>query len=151
MISIEDLKKQLLLEEIDEENLKKIAKKTQTISFKKGTQIFKEGEDTRGIYLIHSGKLEISKMTPDGWKQTLAVLSAGHFCGELSILENRKHEANAVAIEDTTVFLFSKDEFERIESEDIVLANILLKKLSIVFSRNLRRMNDRFLNVLVNY
>jgi CRP/FNR family cyclic AMP-dependent transcriptional regulator len=151
MATITDLKKQVLFEDIDDKHLEKIAKKLQTISVRKNSYIFKEKEDTKGIYLIHSGKLEISKTTPDGWKQTLAVLGDGHFFGELSILEKRRHEANAVALEDTTLFLLSKDEFEKIENEDLVLANVILKKLAFVLSKNLRRMNDKFLNVLVNY
>lgn len=151
MATITDLKKQVLFEDTDDKHLEKIAKKLQELSIKKGSYVFREKEDTKGIYLIHSGKLEISKTTPDGWKQTLAVLGAGHFCGELSILEKRRHEANAVALEDATVFLLSKDEFEKIENEDLILANVILKKLAFVLSKNLRRMNDKFLNVLVNY
>lgn len=151
MATITDLKKQVLFEDTDDKHLEKIATKLQELSIKKGSYVFREKEDTKGIYLIHSGKLEISKTTPDGWKQTLAVLGAGHFCEELSILEKRRHEANAVALEDATVFLLSKDEFEKIENEDLILANVILKKLAFVLSKNLRRMNDKFLNVLVNY
>lgn len=151
MANLNALKKQVLLEDIDKENLEKIASKILELSFKKGSYVFKEKEDAKGIYLIHSGKLEISKTTPDGWKQTLAVLDSGHFCGELSILENRKHEANAITIEDATLFLFTKDEFQRIEREDVILANIFLKKLSFALSKNIRRMNEKFLQVLVNY
>ncbi len=151
MAAIIDLKKQVLFEDTDDKHLEKIAEKLQELSIKKGSYVFREKEDTKGIYLIYSGKLEISKTTPDGWKQTLAVLGKGHFCGELSILEKRHHEANAVALEDTTLFLLSKDEFEKIENEDMVLANVILKKLAFVLSKNLRRMNDKFLNVLVNY
>ncbi|MDI6800871.1 MAG: cyclic nucleotide-binding domain-containing protein [Thermodesulfovibrionales bacterium] len=151
MATVSDLKSQVLFEDTEDRHLEKIAKKLQEISFRKNSYVFQEKEDTRGIYLIHSGKIEISKTTPDGWKQTLAVLGPGHFCGELSILEKRKHEANAVTLEDTTLFLLAKDEFERIENEDTVLANVILKKLAFVLSKNLRRMNEKFLNALVNY
>lgn len=151
MATITDLKKQVLFEDIDDKHLEKIAGKLQEITIKKDNYVFREKEDTKGIYLIHSGKLEISKTTPDGWKQTLAVLGDGHFCGELAILEKRHHEANAIALEDTILFLLSKDEFEKIENEDLVLANVILKKLAFVLSKNLRRMNDKFLNVLINY
>ncbi len=151
MASVEDLKKQALLEEMDEGSLEKISRMVQELSFKKGKEVFKELEDTRGLYLIHSGRLEISKTTPDGWKQTLAVLGPGNFCGELSIFEKKSHTATAFALEDSTVFLISKEDLERIEKEDLALAYILLKRLAIALSRNLRRMNERFLNVLVNY
>ena len=101
--------------------------------------------------MIRSGKIEINKVTPDGWKQTLAVLSTGNFFGELSIIEKRKHEANAVAIENTELLKLPKEEFEKLEKEDVVLASQILKKLVLVMSKNLRRMNEKFLNALINY
>ena len=61
---------------------------------------------TKGIYLISKGKVEISKITLDGWKQTLAVLVEHHFLGELSVIEGRQwHSVDATAIEDTEFFL----------------------------------------------
>lgn len=151
MVSLEDLRGQVLFEGIDDTNLKKIAERLQVLRFQKGSTIFKEKDDTKGIYFIFDGKIEISKFTAGGWKQTLAVLGKGHFCGELSIIENRRHEANAVAVEDSIVFLLSKDDFYNIERDDPVLSNLILKKLVLVISKNLRRMNDKFLNALVSY
>jgi CRP/FNR family transcriptional regulator len=121
------------------------------LSFKKGEQIFNEKEDTKGLYLIHSGKIEVSKVTPDGWKQTLAVLRGGHFLGELSIIEKRRHEATAVALDNTEVFLISKHDFEKMEKKDTALTSQIMKKLVLIMSKNLRRMNEKFLNSLISY
>src|SRR4030066_1273644 len=98
MIKADLLKQQVLLEDIDMEGLKKISKILKKHSFKKGEQLFKENDDTKGLWLINSGKIEISRVTADGWRQTLAVLTPGHFFGELSIIENRRHVASAVAM-----------------------------------------------------
>ncbi len=151
MISISELKKQVLFEDISDPELKKLAKVIKELSLKKDEFLFKEGDDTKGIYMIRSGKIEINKVTPDGWKQTLAVLTAGNFFGELSILEKRMHEANAVAIENTELLKLTKEEFEKMEKEDVALASQILKKLALVMSKNLRRMNEKFLNALINY
>ncbi|HIJ60810.1 MAG TPA: cyclic nucleotide-binding domain-containing protein [Nitrospirae bacterium] len=151
MVTVEDIRGQILFEGMDEENLSVIADKLQVLKFKKGSTIFKEKDETRGIYFIFEGKIEISKVTAGGWKQTLAVLGPGHFCGELSIIENRKHEAVAVAIEDSVIFLLAKDDFYKIEKEELMLSNLILKKLVYVMSKNLRRMNEKFLNALVSY
>ncbi|MDP1853549.1 MAG: cyclic nucleotide-binding domain-containing protein, partial [Candidatus Omnitrophota bacterium] len=141
----------ILFEDISNSELEKLAKVIKEVSLKKGEFLFKEGEDTKGIYMIRSGKIEINKVTPDGWKQTLAVLSTGSFFGELSIIEKRKHEANAVAIENTELLKLPKEEFEKLEKEDVVLASQILKKLVFVMTKNLRRMNEKFLNALINY
>jgi CRP/FNR family cyclic AMP-dependent transcriptional regulator len=135
MIKAELLKKQVLLEDIDMDGLKKIAKILKKYSFKKGEQLFKENDDTKGLWLVNSGKIEISRVTADGWRQTLAVLPAGHFFGELSIIERRKHVASAVAIEDTDLFLLPKEEFERLMDDDIKLACTIIKRIALVMSK----------------
>jgi CRP/FNR family cyclic AMP-dependent transcriptional regulator len=151
MIKTELLKKQVLLEDIDVEGLKKIVKILKKCSLKKGEQLFKENDDTKGLWLIDSGKIEISRVTADGWRQTLAVLPAGHFFGELSIIENRRHVASATAIEDTELLLLPKEEFERLLEEDIKLACAIVKRIALVMSKNLRMMNDKFLSALISY
>ncbi len=151
MASPELLKEQILLEDLDDSELKKIGGLVMELPFKKGEFVFREKEDTKGIFLIHSGKVEISKVTPDGWKQTLAVLTKGSFFGELSIIEHRVHEANAVALEDTVVLFIPKKDFEKMEAEDLILATKIMKGLILVLSKNLRQMNEKFLNALISY
>ncbi|MFA4919403.1 MAG: cyclic nucleotide-binding domain-containing protein [Thermodesulfovibrionales bacterium] len=151
MMKPEILKQQGLLQDLDEAGLSKIANITKQFSIKKGEPLFKEKEDTQGLWLIHAGKVEISRVTADGWRQTLVVLPAGHFFGELSILENRKHVASATALEDTEIFLIPKEEFERMMKEDCGLALHIIKRIAIVMSKNLRRMNDKFLSALISY
>jgi CRP-like cAMP-binding protein len=151
MIKASALKKQILLEDLSKKDLDRISKKIKQLSFRKGEFLFKEKEDTKGLYLIHSGRIEISKTTNDGWKQTLAVLGGGHFLGELSIIEHRRHEASAIALQNTEVFLITKKEFENMEKHDSDLTSKFMKKLVLVLSANLRRMNERFLNSLISY
>ncbi len=150
MINAKELKKQILFEDISESDLEKLAKIIKELSLKQNEFLFKEGEDTKGIYLIRSGKVEINKVTPDGWRQTLAVLSDGSFFGELSILEKRRHEANAIALENSDLLKLPKEDFEIMEKENMALASRILKKLALVMSKNLRRMNEKFLNALIN-
>jgi CRP/FNR family transcriptional regulator len=151
MVKTSQLKKQILFEDLSKTDLEKVAKVIKPLSFKKGETLFKEKEDTRGLYLIHSGKVEVSKLTNDGWKQTLAVLSSEHHLGELSIIEHRRHEATARALESTEVFLITKKDFEKMEKQDSKLTSKIMKKLVIVLSMNLSRMNEKFLNALISY
>lgn len=151
MKSNEILRKQILFENLSEEELQKIKGLLKEVTFKKGDSIFAVGEETRGIFLIQSGRVEIFKSTADGWKQTLSVLGPGSFFGELSIIEDRRHEANAVAIEDSELFLIAEEDFKEIERKDLELAVKILKKLVTVLSKNLRQMNEVFLKAIVSY
>lgn len=151
MVAAEDLKRQILFEDIDKSRLEELAPFIKEISLRKKDLLFRDGEDTKGVYLVRSGKIGITKATADEWKQTLAVLAQGQFFGELSVMEKRKHEATAEAMENSELFLLSKEAFERIEKEKTDLALQITKKIAIVLSKNLRQMNQKFLNVLINY
>ncbi len=78
-------------------------------------------------------------------------MRSGHFLGELSIIEKRLHEATAVALENTDVFLIEKKDFEKMEKQDTAVTSKVMKKLVLVMSKNLRRMNEKFLNSLISY
>lgn len=151
MVKPELLKQQILLQDINSDGLEKIAKIVKQHSVKKGELLFKEKDETKGLWMVHSGKIEISRMTADGWRQTLVVLPVGHFFGELSILENRTHVATATALEDTELFLLPKEDFEKLMQEDCALALNIVKRIAIVMSKNLRRMNDKFLSALISH
>jgi len=145
------LSQQALLEDLDNDEMAKISKMIKKLSFKKGDYIFKEKEDTKGLYLINSGQVEIAKVTTDGWKQPLAVFTKGHFFGELSILERRRHEAYAIAQENTEILLISREMFEKMEKDEYLIAFKIMKKIALVMCKNLRRMNEKFLNALISY
>ena len=145
------LKQQFLLEDLNKQELAEIAGIIKILRFKKGEQLFREKEATKGLYLISSGRVEIAKATPDGWKQTLAVFTKGHFFGELSILEKRKHEASATAVENTEILFIDKKDFEKMEREVSSIAFKIMKKIALVMCKNLRRMNEKFMNALISY
>ncbi len=151
MASVDDLKRQVLFEDIDRADLEKLSKVVMEISLKKGDCLFRESDETKGIYLVKKGKVEISKLTQDGWKQTLTMLAQGNFFGELSIMEKRRHEANAIGVENSELFLLSKEDFEKMEKENPILALMIMKKIATVMSKNLRGMNEKFLKALINY
>ncbi|VAX27469.1 hypothetical protein MNBD_NITROSPIRAE02-443 [hydrothermal vent metagenome] len=152
MIDIADLKKQILLKELNDEELLMIRDKITVESYPRGTLIFKEGEPTKGIYLVKNGKVEISKSTPDGWKQTLAILNEGHFFGELSVIEDKKvHGANVTAVENTELFLLKSETFKSLENSHPQVMYKIVKAIARVASKNIHSMNEKLMNLLISY
>ncbi len=151
MVKVSELSRQALLSDIPDELLEDLSGEIVEINLRKGDVLFSEGEETKGLYMLTSGKVEISKLTEDGWKQRLAVYGKGHFIGELSIMERRLHEAQAVAEEDARILLLPKELFERLEQDNKTLAFRILKNIAIAMSKNLRTMNERFVKAMINY
>ena len=147
-----ELKKQILFSDLTDAELGTMAQKIAVESYPKGNPIFKEGETTKGIYLVKSGKVEISKNTPDGWKQTLAVLSENHIFGELAVIEGNKiHGADATAIEATEVYRFKTDDFKALEKSDTMMMYKIMKTIARISSRNVHAMNEKLMKLLISY
>jgi CRP-like cAMP-binding protein len=146
------LKNQVLFSDLTDAELTLMAQKVVMERYAKGKPIFREGEPTKGLYLIQSGKVEISKATPDGWKQTLAVITENNLFGELSVIEDKKaHGADAIAREDTEVFRIDIADFKALENSDPALMYKVMKTIARIASKNVHTMNEKLLKALISY
>jgi CRP-like cAMP-binding protein len=152
MIEPKDLKKQRLLSDLNDAELEKIARTVGQETYAKGAAIFTEGAATKGICLLRSGKVEISKITPDGWKQTLAVLAEGSFFGELSVIEDRKvHSTNVTAIDAVELYRIRTDDFKELERSHPVMMYKIMRTMARMASRNVHAMNEKLMKALISY
>src|SRR5713101_6899175 len=72
--------------------------------FRKGTILFREGEPGKEMFVLHSGKVSISKRVRDADK-VLATLGPGEFFGEMAIISNKPRNANAMVMEDARLLV----------------------------------------------
>ena len=152
MIDPKDLKKQRLLSDLNDAELERIARMVGRETYAKGALVFTEGAATKGICLLHSGKVEISKITPDGWKQTLAVLTEGSFFGELSVIEDRKvHSTNATAIDAVELYRIRTEDFKALEASEPQMMYKVMKTVARMTSRNIHMMNEKLMKALISY
>lgn len=152
MISVSDLKMQKLLSELSDAELEVIARRMTREFYAKGSMVFRESEPTKGLCLVHKGKVEISKTTPDGWKHTLAVIADTQFFGELSVIEDRKtHSTNAMAIDATELFLIKTEDFKQLEQNEQTMMYKMMKTIARMAGRNVHSMNEKLMKALISY
>jgi CRP/FNR family transcriptional regulator len=152
MIDKSALKQQILFSDLTDTELGLIAKKMTVEQYAKGKTIFKEGTPTKGIYLVHKGKVEVSKITADGWKQTLAMFPETHFFGELSVVEDKKaHGVDATAVDNSEVYELTKDDFKSFEKSDPAMMYKIMRVIARVAGKNLHTMNERLMKLLISY
>jgi CRP/FNR family cyclic AMP-dependent transcriptional regulator len=152
MIDAAALKPQKLFCDLDDTELGVVARKVQVEEYPMGSAIFREGEPTRGLCLIRKGKVEISKTTPDGWKQVLAVLTVHQFFGELSVIEDRKaHSTNTTALETAELYRITTEDFKELERSHPVMMYKIMKTMARMASRNVHTMNEKLMKALISY
>lgn len=97
----------------------------------KGSFLFQEGTKANELYIVISGKIQMSKMIPDGRELTLRMASEGDLIGELSLFcAAQNHMQNAKVIESGEVAVIFKNELEKKLGDDLSVAMEFMKWMS---------------------
>jgi CRP-like cAMP-binding protein len=98
-------------------------------TYKAGTVLFREGEPGANMFVIQSGSVQITRWV-GGQEAVLAVLPAGEFFGEMSIINNRPRSATATMIEDGLLLEIDGKTFEAMIRGNAEIAVRMVKKLA---------------------
>jgi CRP/FNR family transcriptional regulator, cyclic AMP receptor protein len=108
-----------------------------------GARIFDEGAVGDKMYLILTGAVRISRQVPGMGEEALAVLKAGNYFGEMSLIDDSPRSADATAHEATDLFVIRKEDLEDLLFVDRDLAYDLLWNFVRTLSGRLRETNDK--------
>lgn len=82
-------------------------------TFAKNAMILGEEDTNRYMYVVVSGKVKVMRTGSDGKERIFAIHKRGDFFGEMAMLDGKTSPAAVVALEDTTVGLIEKEDFDR--------------------------------------
>lgn len=100
------------------------------IEYKKKQTIYTEGQHPNKLYYVESGKVKIYK-TSDGGKELItSLLSAGDFFGYIPLLKNSVYEEFAETLEDASIRVIPKKEFENMITTNQEIALKVIKLLT---------------------
>jgi CRP/FNR family transcriptional regulator len=105
----------------------------QTLS--RGKNVFIEGDEGAGFYIVISGRVKIYKLSSEGKEQILHIFGPGEPFGEVPVFAGQHFPANAATMEESRLFFFSRDAFINLIRKNPDLALNMLA----VLSRRLRK------------
>ena len=105
----------------------------------KGQYLFRQGEPAKSAYILNSGSIGIFK-EQDGKKVPIARLKKGEFFGEMAIIDARPRSNSAMALEDCTLSLVSKDMIE----EKLGASDALIRTVVHMLANSLRNVNEAY-------
>ncbi|PAE20631.1 Crp/Fnr family transcriptional regulator [Bacillus sp. 7504-2] len=113
----------------------------------KGTFLYQEGMTANEVYIILSGKIQISKISADGRELSLRICSTNDICGELSIFTHSpKYMLNALVIDDAEIAAVKKDTLEKEMLRNGSLAFEFMKWMSDHSRKTQTKFRDLVLN-----
>ena len=76
------------------------------IRFRKGEQVYAQGERSKYLYVVLSGRLRVSMARTDGFEFLLEIMGPGALMGEGPALDGGPRFASSVATEDSELLRF---------------------------------------------
>jgi len=120
-----DLFNGLSLPQLDE-----VARIVSVREYRKGEQVFSDGDEGIGFYIVISGKVKVYKVSPDGKEQIMHIFGPDQPFAEVPVFEGSRYPANAEAMDQCKLFFFPKKGFVALIHNNPSLAMNMLASLS---------------------
>jgi len=81
---------------------------------KKGEALYLQGSSDRNFYILKSGAVKITKLTPQGNEIILDIFSGGTVFGELPEIGPGERDESAIVLEDALLCVMNRSEFDQL-------------------------------------
>jgi len=107
--------------------------------YSEGELIFKEGDEGDRMYVVQSGRVQITKNTSSG-DLTIAILGSGEIFGEMALFDRLPRSATARALDEARILGIDKKKLFQTIDRDPTLVFKTLDSMS----RRIRRLDEEF-------
>jgi small-conductance mechanosensitive channel/CRP-like cAMP-binding protein len=134
---VDMLRRTMIFRLLDDPGLFELGAKLHHLSFAPGELIVRQGDTGDSMYIVTAGQVAINYAGTDGAEMQVAVISAGDFFGEASLLTGESRNASAVALSRVDCYELQKAGLEG------VLANRsdLAEDMSVVLAHRLAELD----------
>jgi CRP/FNR family transcriptional regulator, cyclic AMP receptor protein len=128
---VEFLKSVPIFSELNDDTLQQLSRSGSIQNFSEDSIILSEKEAGSALFIIISGKVKISRISPDDDKEViLSILNPSDFFGEMSLLDGLERSATATAMEDSKIFIIQRNDFLNLLIEHPEVSIVLLQELT---------------------
>jgi CRP/FNR family transcriptional regulator, cyclic AMP receptor protein len=134
MTKVGDFNKFDFFNAFSEKQLAEIAKITETKTFKKGSEIYKEGDRANHIFMVSKGWVSLRKIDPE---RDLGISfenrEKGELFGTACFMKPQEYTLNAFCMEDSEVMAIDADKLFDLFQKDYQIGYLFLREIAKVY------------------
>jgi CRP-like cAMP-binding protein len=143
--TIEDLTL-LLQSSYGKNDLHSLAENRNVNKYKKKQIVYAEGNHPNRLYYVVTGKVKAYKTNDDGKELVIELYSPGDFFGYLAMLEETVYHDTTEAMEETTLSVIPKEDFDELLSNNPQVARKFIQLLA----KNIAEKEEQLLGLAYN-
>jgi len=82
---------------------------------KRGDILYLYGSSDKKLYMLKTGAVKITKLTPGGRELIIDIIKGGSLFGEMAVIEDRERDEAAVVVEDGLLCELSRPDFDQMQ------------------------------------
>ena len=116
---------------LDDAQLERVRRHSHVADLLEGESLFYQGDEASSIFLVLSGRIKLSLMSPEGKEKVIDLVEAGStFAEALMFLDEPHYPVTATALKSGRVIVISSREFKSMLHESIDSCFLLLGRMS---------------------
>jgi CRP/FNR family cyclic AMP-dependent transcriptional regulator len=139
-LSVADiLRKVPLFGQLAPSDLERVVEISRERTYPRNSVILFEDDPGDALYVVADGQVKVVLIGEDGREVILSVMGEGEFFGEMALVDDEPRSAHVIAMEDSTLLVLRREDFQGILTQTPGIALALLRELS----RRLRRVDEK--------
>ncbi|HHT98310.1 MAG TPA: Crp/Fnr family transcriptional regulator [Clostridiales bacterium] len=124
------IKRVPIFSHLTEEEMIEVSLITTEKTYQKGEYIYSQEDIINKIFVIHSGKIRIYRLSHTGKEQVIRILEHGDFMGELSLFSPQPATDYAVVTEDATMCVIDGEKLKKLMLNYTAISFKILEEIS---------------------
>ena len=133
------LRKVPLFSQLAPSDLERVSEISRERAYPRNSVILFEDDPGDALYVVAQGQVKVVLIGEDGREVILSVMGEGEFFGEMALVDDEPRSAHVIAMEDSTLLVLRREDFQGILKQTPGIALALLRELS----RRLRRVDEK--------
>ena len=134
MTKVGDFNKFDFFNAFSEKQLAELIKVTETKTFKKGSEIYKEGDRANYIFLVSKGWVSLRKVDPE---RDIGISfenrEKGELFGTACFMKPQEYTLTAICMEDSEILIMDADKLFDLFQKDYQIGYLFLKEIAKVY------------------
>lgn len=93
-------------------------------------RVYSAGDDMSQLMVVHTGRVKISRVSPEGHEQIIRVLGSGDFIGESAFISGDRPDHEATALESAQLCVFDHADLGRLVEQHPSIGLRMLESVS---------------------
>lgn len=143
---------------LSHDEMLEVAHITKAQTFNKGDMVYMAGDKGGTLFVLHTGKVKITRLNASGKEQVIRVIGPGDFMGELSLFSSLPLPDNAQVLETSTMCIIEGSKLKELMAKYSSIAFKIMDELSrrlenteyLIESINLNTVEQRIAQALLS-